>query len=36
MGTADPQIRRADFAGHGLVTFLIVDAAPVIRIIEII
>ncbi|SEG70384.1 hypothetical protein SAMN04489712_109166 [Thermomonospora echinospora] len=33
--TDDPEIRRAPFGGHGLVTFLIVEPAQVVRITDI-
>lgn len=36
MATDDPQVRRADFGGHGFVTFLILDHASVVRIVDIV
>ncbi len=35
MDTDDPQVRRADFGGHGFVTFLIIDSANVVRVVDI-
>jgi len=37
MGTDDPQVRRADFGGgRGFVTFLVLDAVEVVRVVDII
>jgi hypothetical protein len=35
MGTDDPQVGRADFGGHGFVTFLILDSVKVVRVVDI-
>lgn len=35
MATDDPQVRRADFGGHGFVTFLILDSMNIVRVVDV-